>query len=161
MATTAICTPTKSHRGLFSTKTAGGRMPLTPSPRARTSSAATAVNVSAHSSPFTPPRPAQSIHKTEQTSHFHRSVSRSVSKFPYAQSPKSNIARNRHSPKHLELGVSDFTLVGTGPGASTPLREKSTHRDAVGTVKGWQDHYIACLQTLQTGLFLIGARVKA
>lgn len=57
---------------------------------------------------------------------FSRSVSRSVSKFAYAQSPKSNIAKSRHSPKHLDLGVSEWTLTGTGPNTTTtPSREKS------------------------------------
>ena len=49
-----------------------------------------------------------------------------MSKFAYAQSPKSNIAKGRHSPKHLELGVSDWTLVGTGVSTgTTPSRERS------------------------------------
>jgi hypothetical protein len=48
---TAVSTPIKSHMGLFSTRTAGGRMPLTPSPRTRT--AAMSNN---NSSPFTPER---------------------------------------------------------------------------------------------------------
>ncbi|KAI1045364.1 hypothetical protein LB505_013556 [Fusarium chuoi] len=33
MASVALSTPVKSHKGLFSARTAGGRMPLTPSPR--------------------------------------------------------------------------------------------------------------------------------
>lgn len=122
MATASVSTPLKSHHGIFSTKTAGGRMPLTPSPRTRAASAAT--NISANSSPFTPPRPDRSIHKRETSTAFSRSISRSVSKFAYAQSPKSNIARSKRSPKHLDLGVSDFTLVGTGPSTGTPSRDR-------------------------------------
>ena len=123
MATTSVSTPLKSHHGLFSTKTAGGRMPLTPSPRARTASAATKIS---STSPCTPPRKDQSIHKSDPSTFFSRSISRSVSKFAYANSPKSNIARSRNSPKGLELGVSDWTLTGTGPAVSgTPLRERS------------------------------------
>lgn len=123
MATTSVSTPLKSHHGLFSAKTAGGRMPLTPSPRARTTSVAT--NGSS-TSPFTPPRKDQSIHKTEASTIFSRSLSRSVSKFAYANSPKSNIAKGRTSPKGLDLGVSEWALTGTGPATtSTPSREKS------------------------------------
>ncbi|KIX07683.1 uncharacterized protein Z518_02337 [Rhinocladiella mackenziei CBS 650.93] len=121
MAATAVSTPLKSHHGLFSTKTASGRMPLTPSPRG-----SVATNVSTHSSPSTPLRKDQSIHKSDPSTFFSRSVSRSVSKFAFAHSPKSNIAKGRQSPKQLELGVSEWTLTGTGPHtASTPSREKS------------------------------------
>lgn len=93
-------------------------MPLTPSPRTRQ------TNLVSKSSPFTPERADRSIHKAEQT-HLPRSVSRSVSKFAYAPSPKSNIAKCRKSPKHLDLGVSEFTLTGTGPNTNiTPSRRK-------------------------------------
>src|SRR5436190_2388158 len=132
MATASVSTPLKSHHGIFSTKTAGGRMPLTPSPRARTASLAT--NTSSHSSPFTPPRQAydtsrgtsQSVYGGNLASHFARSVSRSVSRGNYRDSPKSNIAKNRNSPRHLELCVSDWTLTGTGPSAfQTPSKERA------------------------------------
>lgn len=123
MATASISTPLKSHHGLFSTKTAGGRMPLTPSPRARTTSIAT--NVSVTSSPFTPPHADRSIHKRDGSTAFSRNLSRSVSKFAYAQTPKSNIAKSKRSPKHIDVGVSDFTLIGTGPGTTTPSRERA------------------------------------
>ncbi|KIV82547.1 hypothetical protein PV11_04649 [Exophiala sideris] len=130
MATASVSTPLKSHHGLFSSKTAGGRMPLTPSPRLRTTSAPT--NVSAHSSPSTPLRKEQSIHKSDPSTFLSRSVSRSVSKFAYANSPKSNIAKGRQSPKSLELGVTDWTLTGTGPvTTATPSREKSRKETAL------------------------------
>ncbi|KAK2787757.1 ubiquitin-protein transferase activating protein [Onygenales sp. PD_12] len=133
MATASVSTPLKSHHGLFSAKTAGGRMPLTPSPRARTTSLAT--NVSTNSSPFTPPRqssdssrvPSQSVYGGNLSSHFARSVSRTVSRGNHRDSPKSNIAKTRKSPRHLELGVSDWTLTGTGPAAGqTPTKKKET-----------------------------------
>ena len=135
MATTQVSTPLKSHHGLFSTKTAGGRMPLTPSPRARATSAAT--NMSTNSSPSTPLR-GESIYKQRDPSaFFSRSISRSVSKFAYANSPKSNITKSRQSPKHLDLGVSDWTLTGTGPHtASTPSREKARKDNALRTRGG-------------------------
>ena len=115
MATASVSTPLKSHHGIFSTRTAGGRIPLTPSPRTRTTSLAT--NASNHSSPFTPPRQttdstriaSQSVYGN-LTSYFSRSTSRTT----YRDSPKSNIAKAKKSPKHLELGVSDWTLTGTG-----------------------------------------------
>ncbi|EDN05774.1 WD domain-containing protein [Histoplasma capsulatum] len=130
MATATVSTPLKSHHGLFSSKTAGGRMPLTPSPRSRTTSIAT--NVSNHSSPFTPPRQssdstyvaAQSVYGGNLSSHFARSISRTVSR-THRDSPKSNIAKTRKSPRHLELGVSDWTLTGTGPATGqTPTKKK-------------------------------------
>ncbi|KAL1962526.1 hypothetical protein VTN77DRAFT_9401 [Rasamsonia byssochlamydoides] len=130
MATASVTTPLKSHRGLFSSKTAGGRMPLTPSPRTRTTSFAS--NASPSSSPFTPPRDSidgprassQSVYGGNLAAHFAKSVSRPSRK--YHDSPKSNIARSRKSPKHLELGVSDWTLTGTGPGTSqTPSKERA------------------------------------
>lgn len=125
MATPSVSTPLKTHHGLFSSKTAGGRMPLTPSPRARTTSIVS--NASANTSPYTPPRAQPSIHRKDSTS-YPRSISRSVSKFAYANSPKSNIAKNKQSPKHLDLGVSEWTLTGTGP-ATTASPSKKTRRD--------------------------------
>ena len=102
-------------------------MPLTPSPRARTVSQTT--NTSNHSSPFTPQRqttesvriPSQSQSTYGVSSYFTRSVSRT-----YRPSPKSNIAIAKNSPKHLELGVSDWTLTGTGPAVGqTPSKSRS------------------------------------
>ncbi|TGJ87559.1 hypothetical protein E0Z10_g1172 [Xylaria hypoxylon] len=131
MASVAVSTPLKSHKGLFSTRLAGGRMPLTPSPRQRTATSTVAVN----SSPFTPEtyhdvsRPSKSVYGGNLSSHFAKSTRSS-----HRDSPKSNIARCVASPrKALELGVSDFTLVGTGntktPTATkikkAPLRQKT------------------------------------
>ncbi|RDW72990.1 WD40 repeat-like protein [Coleophoma cylindrospora] len=114
-----VSTPIKSHTGLFSTRTAGGRMPLTPSPRART----TTISLN-NSSPFTPERKTldnESIHKpTYGGNPFSKSTSRSS----HRDSPKSNIARTAQTPRRaLELGVSDFALTGTG--AKTPVSSKS------------------------------------
>jgi len=105
-------------------------MPLTPSPRARTTSVAT--NISTASSPSTPLRKESSIHRSDASTTLSRSLSRSVSKFVYANSPKSNIAKGRQSPKGLDLGVSEWTLTGTGPNTtSTPSREKSRKETAL------------------------------
>ncbi|KAL2001432.1 hypothetical protein VTN02DRAFT_1789 [Thermoascus thermophilus] len=133
MATATVSTPLKSHRGIFSSKTAGGRMPLTPSPRTRTSSLNT--NASNSPSPFTPPRQtsdvprasSQSVYGGNLASHF-KTVSKAAR--AHRDSPKSNIAvRSRRSPKHLELGVSDWTLTGTGPTASqSPSKERERAR---------------------------------
>lgn len=112
MATVAVSTPVKSHTGLFSTRTAGGRMPLTPSPRQRSSTA------NLDSSPFTPDKQSKSLYNGNLASHFARSTA-------HRDSPKSNIARGVSTPrKALELGVSDFALTGTGL-AKTPASAKS------------------------------------
>ncbi|KAI1333841.1 WD40 repeat-like protein [Xylariaceae sp. FL0016] len=137
MASAVVSTPLKSHKGLFSSRTAGGRMPLTPSPRQRSN--ATQVPVNMNSSPFTPDRKShdasrpsgKSVYGGNLSSHFAKSSSRSS----HRDSPKSNIARGVSTPrKALELGVSDFNLVGTGntktPSSAKPkkaaLRSKAT-----------------------------------
>ncbi|GAO14471.1 uncharacterized protein UV8b_02689 [Ustilaginoidea virens] len=113
MATATVSTPIKSHKALFSTRTAGGRMPLTPSPR----QSGNGVN----SSPFTPERQGKSTYGGNLMCHLSRSNNASNT---HRESPKSNIARGVSTPrKALELGVSDFTLTGTG--AKTPSSAKS------------------------------------
>lgn len=137
MASAAVSTPIKSHRGLFSSRVAGGRMPLTPSPRQHSANANANANATAaaNSSPYTPEkyhdagRHGKSVYGGNLTSHFAKAT-----KSSHRDSPKSNIARCVSTPrKALELGVSDFTLVGTGPAKSPistktkkgPLRQKS------------------------------------
>ncbi|RYP66555.1 hypothetical protein DL771_007708 [Monosporascus sp. 5C6A] len=136
MASAAVSTPIKSHKGLFSSRTAGGRMPLTPSPRQRTTTAAVPLNLD--SSPFTPEkhsssreagRPSgKSVYGGTLFKPNSKSNSRSTS---HRDSPKSNIARSVCTPrKALELGVSDFTLVGTGntKESSSPKPKKVSQR---------------------------------
>ncbi|POR38020.1 Uncharacterized protein TPAR_01755 [Tolypocladium paradoxum] len=134
MATASVSTPLKSHKGLFSSRTAGGRMPLTPSPR---QPSATTVPVNLNSSPFTPEgrssNDCRASAKSTYGGNLMAHLSRSASKPSHRESPKSNIARGLQTPrKALELGVSDFTLTGTGktPASSkskkAPLRQKST-----------------------------------
>lgn len=134
MATADVSTPLKTHRGIFSTKTAGGRLPLTPSPRTRATS-----NASIKSSPFTPVRDVHDgdsgAHKSvygggNLSSHFAKSMSKTRA---YRESPKSNIARSRKSPKHLELGVSDWSLTGTGP-SHTPAKERTRKEQTRGRI---------------------------
>lgn len=133
MATVDVSTPLKTHRGIFSTKTAGGRLPLTPSPRTRTTS-----NASINSSPFTPVRDThegdagaqKSVYGGNLSSHFAKSMSKARA---YRESPKSNIARSRKSPKHLELGVSDWSLTGTGP-SQTPAKERARKEQTRGRI---------------------------
>ncbi|TVY15344.1 WD repeat-containing protein slp1 [Lachnellula arida] len=117
---TAVSTPIKSHMGMFSTRTAGGRMPLTPSPRQH----AAAMSKNNKSSPFTPERKTldnenvktSSVYGGNLSSHFAKSASRTS----HRDSPKSNIARNVQTPRRaLELGVSDFALTGSSPSKST------------------------------------------
>ncbi|RHZ60494.1 hypothetical protein CDV55_104950 [Aspergillus turcosus] len=132
MATPLISTPVKSHHGLFSSKTAGGRMPLTPSPHARRASVA-----SNHSSPFTPPRQSadavkdnsRSVYSGNLSSYFAKSIAKTSK--TYRESPKSNIARTRKSPRHLELGVSDWSLTGTGPSSGQSPSSKERVRKEV------------------------------
>jgi cell division cycle 20, cofactor of APC complex len=120
MASAVVSTPIKSHAGLFSSRTAGGRMPLTPSPRQRQNPAAAARNLD--SSPFTPEKKSgasKSVYGGNLASHFAKATSRSN-----RNSPKSNIVRGVATPrKALELGVSEFTLVGTG-NTKTPVSAK-------------------------------------
>ncbi|GFF91337.1 WD repeat-containing protein slp1 [Aspergillus lentulus] len=132
MATPLISTPVKSHHGLFSSKTAGGRMPLTPSPHTRRASVA-----SNHSSPFTPPRQSadaakdnsRSVYGGNLSSYFAKSVAKTSK--TYRESPRSNIARTRKSPRHLELGVSDWSLTGTGPSSGQSPSSKERVRKEV------------------------------
>ncbi|KAF2758571.1 WD domain-containing protein [Pseudovirgaria hyperparasitica] len=110
MASPAVLTPIKNRNGIFSTRTAGGRMPLTPSPR-------------------TPSRQVRDVDAQEGSIHgnnnlmsrFQRSVSKQT-----RDSPKSNIARQANSPRRLELGVSDWTLTGTSAATSkqTPSKKR-------------------------------------
>ncbi|EPE10184.1 wd repeat-containing protein slp1 [Ophiostoma piceae UAMH 11346] len=128
MASVSVSTPMKSHTGLFSSRTAGGRMPLTPSPRQRN-----APSNNYNSSPFTPDRQAannagnerictKSVYGGNLSQHFAR-----ASKSSHRDSPKSNIARGVPTPrKALELGVSDFALTGTGQQVKTPVAKKTT-----------------------------------
>ncbi|KAF2839343.1 WD40 repeat-like protein [Patellaria atrata CBS 101060] len=112
MASPAVLTPVKSrHGGLFSTRTAGGRIALSPSTP----------------SPRTPSRQFQDINVSKDESihnNFTSRFSRSVSKTNVRDSPKSNIARPSHTPKRLELGVSEWTLTGTGNTKQTPSRAR-------------------------------------
>ncbi|PSN71727.1 WD40 repeat-like protein [Corynespora cassiicola Philippines] len=105
MASPAVLTPVKSRSSVFSTRTAGGRMPLTPSPRTPRTQ--------------TPDVQAQeSIHGGSFMSRIQRSITKAT-----RDSPKSNIARSTHSPRRLELGVSEWELTGTGkPAATKPAK---------------------------------------
>ncbi|KAF5562792.1 cell division cycle 20 cofactor-APC complex [Fusarium phyllophilum] len=128
MASVALSTPVKSHKGLFSARTAGGRMPLTPSPRQQSST--TNVPVSLNSSPFTPERQSSNEFRPSGRSTYGGNLmshlARSTTKSSHRDSPKSNIARGVQTPrKALELGVSDFTLTGTGNTTKTPSSTKS------------------------------------
>ena len=112
MASTAVLTPIKKRNGVFSTTTAGGRMPLAASPK-------TPVRQNLDQNGVA----AESIHHGNLMARF----SRSVSKTSTRDSPKSNIARpSANSPRRLELGVSDWALTGTGNTAKpTPLRSRT------------------------------------
>ncbi|KAK5171296.1 WD repeat-containing protein slp1 [Saxophila tyrrhenica] len=115
MATASVLTPVKHRRdGIFSTRLAGGRAPLTPSPKT--------------------PRMHVMQEQGQQESIHHSNAnlmarfSRSVSKTNVRDSPKSNIASrpSRDSPRRLDQTISEFTLSGTGPRPSTATSAKNT-----------------------------------
>lgn len=97
-----------------------------------------------HSSPFTPPRQSadatkdngRSVYGGNLSSYFAKSVAKTSK--TYRESPKSNIARTRKSPRHLELGVSDWSLTGTGPssGQSPSSRERARKEVSARTRSG-------------------------
>jgi cell division cycle protein 20 (cofactor of APC complex) len=113
-------------------------MPLTPSPITRTASRA--PSTSNHSSPFTPPRQTADSSRVANastygnlSSYFAKSASRSA----HRDSPKSNIAKGRQTPRHLELGVSDWTLTGTGSTVGqTPSKSCSRKKGPLRTRSG-------------------------
>jgi cell division cycle protein 20 (cofactor of APC complex) len=90
-----------------------------------------------HSSPFTPPRQSadaakdnsRSVYGGNLSSYFAKSVAKTSK--AYRESPKSNIARTRKSPRHLELGVSDWSLTGTGPSSGQSPSSKERVRKEV------------------------------
>lgn len=109
MASPAVLTPVKTRSSVLSTRTAGGRMPLTPSPRTPRSQV---LDVQAH----------ESIHGgVNLMSRFQRSVSKKTAR----DSPKSNIAK-LNSPRRLELGVSEWSLTGTATATTTAKTTKAT-----------------------------------
>lgn len=112
-------------------------MPLTPSPRQKTNTNTVPVNFD--SSPFGSEKQVAGEHRGSSCSKYGGSlmkhVSRSTSKLAHRDSPKSNIAAVVQTPrKALELGVSEFTLTGTGhpktpatPGSrKVPLRQRNS-----------------------------------
>ncbi|KAK5992829.1 WD repeat-containing protein slp1 [Cladobotryum mycophilum] len=132
MATATVSTPVKTHKSVFNTRNGGGRVPLTPSPR---QSSITAIPLNFNASPFTPEKHSSLDLKAGTKSTYSGNLmahySRTTSNSSHRDSPKSNIARVVYSPrKALELGVSDFSLTGTGN--KTPkvrkgsLRQKTT-----------------------------------
>ncbi|KAI9899190.1 hypothetical protein N3K66_005651 [Trichothecium roseum] len=132
MATASLTTPIKSHKGLFNSRTAGGRMPLTPSPCGQNSSPFTperqlafdekptskptySGNLMSHLTRPTSKPATKPASKTAASRPTSKPSAKPSAKPSHRDSPKSNIARVVSSPrKALELGVSDFTLTGTG-----------------------------------------------
>jgi len=115
MATPTVLTPIKRRDGVFSNRLAGGRMPLTPSP-------------STPRTQLVQDGASESIHNSNVN--LMARFTRSISKTNVRDSPKSNIA-SRPSPRRADTGVSDLSLTGTGPRASssaknTPSRTRRT-----------------------------------
>ncbi|KAF2273391.1 WD40 repeat-like protein [Westerdykella ornata] len=113
MASPAVLTPVKNRSSIFSTRTAGGRMPLTPSPRTPRTQTSDVAG------------PQESIHGGNLMSRFQRSISKTT-----RESPKSNIAR-QHTPRRLDLGVSEWTLTGTGTSTTNKTPTKSKKEVAI------------------------------
>lgn len=113
-------------------------MPLSPSPRDRKTSVAT--NVPLEHSPFTPPRQIcepQRLASQSALGRLSSQVSRSTSRNVQRDSPKSNIAQDRKTPKHLEVGVSDWNLIGTGQlTRQTPSKSASRKKGPLRTKSG-------------------------
>lgn len=102
-------------------------MPLTPSPRQQSST--TNIPINLNSSPFTPERQSSNDFKPSGRSTYRGNLmshlARSTNKSSHRDSPKSNIACVVQTPrKALELGVSDYTLSGTGNATKTPSSTK-------------------------------------
>ena len=130
MATASVLSPIKPRRdGIFSTRLAGGRAPLTPSPKTpRTQT----VQDAGHQ--------AESIHHSNVN--LMSRFSRSVSKTSVRDSPKSNIAArpSRDSPRRVEQSLSEFTLTGTGARPSTATSAKNTPSRARSGRSGSSHH---------------------
>ncbi|KAI5282353.1 ubiquitin-protein transferase activating protein, partial [Ascosphaera acerosa] len=146
MATATITSPLKTHHGMFSSKTVGGRLPLTPSPHA-----AKAANMAAKPAEADSPATTATTRedKKEAGADADKELSSSkasssvysngnlAAKFRAARSARSSVtstprssatrtAAHSNTPKHLEMGVSDFTLSGTGPGCRTTAAASAT-----------------------------------
>ena len=124
--------------------------PLTPSPRQNNT---TTVSANLNSSPFTPERSSsndsfrtsKSTYGGNLTAHLARSTTKP--KASHRDSPKSNIARGVSTPrKALELGVSDFTLAGTGasktPSSAKPKKTSLRQKSSKTTVNYGGDRFI-------------------
>lgn len=138
MATAAIYTPVKSHTGIFSTRTAGGRIPLTPSPRSR------AVNTI---SPFTPSSPSPSFPPrtrnndpdwhVEKTKNKCTSMSESLAAAftSLKVSAKSTESTKAHHPKVTSSPKSDITKKTLSPARLEPAVSKWTLNSSAARVK--------------------------
>ncbi|KAM0262897.1 hypothetical protein ACHAQJ_001490 [Trichoderma viride] len=156
MATAAVSSPVKTHKGIFSVRTASTRVPLTPSPR---------NSINLNSSPFTPEtysgKDAKGTSKptysgnlmahygrsSSSTANSQRDSQRESQRESHRDSPKSNIARVVHTPrKTLALGVSDYALTGTGlaKSPSGPKTKKGSLRQKTSktTVNYGGDRFI-------------------
>lgn len=149
MATATVSTPVKSHKGLFTSSKACGRMPLTPSPRHQSST--TTIPVNLDSSIFTPEKHSNADCKVSSKSkysgglmsHLSRSTSKAKTKASQRDSPKSNIAAHVSTPRKVfELGVSDYTLTGTGKTPASTKPKKALRSKPSKTTVSYGDRFI-------------------
>lgn len=99
-------------------------------------------------SPFTPPkqvaeeksssRAASSVYSNGNlSSRFHAASRVSNSSRALKDSPKSNaaVSKTKSSPRNLEMGVSEFTLAGTGPAYSVSPSKPKAKKDTIAKSK--------------------------
>ncbi|KAF2127998.1 meiosis-specific APC/C activator protein AMA1 [Dothidotthia symphoricarpi CBS 119687] len=122
MASPAVLTPVKSRTSVLSSRTAGGRMPLTPSPHTPRSQT---LDVQAH----------ESIHGGNLMARFQRSISKKSMR----DSPKSNIAKTS-SPRRLDLGVSEWSLTGSGKPTTAKVAKPVKATKTAKTPKAKKDN---------------------
>lgn len=108
MASPVVLTPVKNRSSIFSSRTAGGRMPLTPSPHTPRTQTPDLAG------------PQESIHTGNFLSRLQRSVTKTN-----RESPKSNIARQR-TPKRLDVSVSEWSLTSSNTKQVTKTKAKSS-----------------------------------
>lgn len=158
MATAAIYTPVKSHTGIFSTRTAGGRIPLTPSPRSRAANNTTSPFTPSPPSPSLPPRtrhndPDWHVEKTKKYTSLSESLSAAFTSLKVSakpresitthspkvtSSPKSDITKKTFLPARLEQTVSEWTLNSS----AAPVKKKIRREVGKKTLRMNGDRFI-------------------
>ncbi|KAF8474213.1 WD40-repeat-containing domain protein [Kalaharituber pfeilii] len=149
MASAAINTPVKSHSNLFSSRTAGARMPLTPSPRARQAGNKNHAK-----------EPQQQRNKKGEERHHEAGAGGNLSAHfaalklsPGEKKKGSNKEKEKRETEiKLDLGVSDWSLPGSKAGQTPEKKKKPSEksqgskvpRKAKTTIRINGDRFIPC-----------------